>query len=203
MYFVGFTLFAGLFMLGLILSDKTVTIVSFFIGIICSIFFKKWYFQKVKERITKIKAENSSLSKEQLLIICKQRGGVVIWPVIVFIICTLIYIFIALMSTSEVLGILDKARKASAEDAAYGILKSGENFAITHYGEFSDDLIFNCDGESCTTDFNGSIVELDFKGMGPDSGSISVSANGESSIKNTLVINGFKCNMENDVVVCK
>lgn len=91
--------------------------------------------------------------------------------------------------------------------SANGILMSAETFVVTymleHDGEMLTDITFTCDGQMCSTDINGIKEKLDFKGTIPTSGSIYINSNGEASIKEKLIINGFTCAMNNDNVSCK
>lgn len=91
--------------------------------------------------------------------------------------------------------------------SANGILMSAETFAVTymleHAGEMLTDITFTCDGQMCSTNINGIKEKLDFKGTIPTSGSIYINSNGEASIKENLIINGFTCAMNSDNVSCK
>ncbi len=70
-----------------------------FIGnIIMAIQFKKLYLKNVKEKVEKIKSENIGKSREELLSICRNKGGVAIWPVIVSAVIYLILIIVLIFS---------------------------------------------------------------------------------------------------------
>ena len=67
------------------------------IAIIMAISFKKLYMEHVRDQVNQIKAENPGSSREQLKAICSQKGGVAIWPIIVFGVPTVIYIGIIII----------------------------------------------------------------------------------------------------------
>ena len=57
-----------------------------------SIEFKKLYVKNAREEIAKIKFLNPNLSKEQLMLVLRQKGGTSIWPVVVSAVLILITI---------------------------------------------------------------------------------------------------------------
>lgn len=74
------------------------------INIFISTQFKKWYLKHVEEKVAKIKTDNPHASHEQLLMICTQKGGTTIIPVIIFIV---LYIAIFVIAFLIVLGTLE------------------------------------------------------------------------------------------------
>lgn len=72
--------------------------ITIIVKIIISTQFKKYYLKHVKEQVDKIKTENPNKTKEQLMIICSQKGGTTLIPVIIAIIVYGITIFIAVAS---------------------------------------------------------------------------------------------------------
>ena len=75
-------------------------------NIIASTQFKKYYLKHVEEQVDKIKSENPDKTKEQLMMICSQKGGTTVVPVIIAIILYCITIFMAISA------ILDEYEKA-------------------------------------------------------------------------------------------
>lgn len=67
-------------------------------NIIISIKFKEYYLKHVEEQVNKIKTKNPNKTKEQLMIICSQKGGTTVVPVIIAIITYIITIIIAFAS---------------------------------------------------------------------------------------------------------
>ena len=124
---------------------------------------------------------------------------------------------IALIAVPQVIKILNKARLSAAEDSAYGIVKSAEsyvaNFMLNNDGSMPNkNLEFECSNSGCvlkTTDLGNydltDLNELNFKGVKPKSGTVTIEDNGQTIKASNLVINGFKCNYPNNEgkVSCK
>ena len=118
---------------------------------------------------------------------------------------------IALIAVPQVIKILNSARQSAAEDSAYGIIKAAESYVATYMMEHQGDWIstgsvdFDCSSDGCKATKVGdeSDVVLDFKGTKPSSGTISLNSNGEASIKDKLVINGFNCTSSAGKVTCE
>lgn len=106
-----------------------------------------------------------------------------------------------------IFSILSNSKKFAAEDSTYGVLKAAETYVVTYmlenFGNFPGTLVFKCDGNACSTKLNGNTEVLDIKGTVPTGGSISVSENGEASIKDALIINDYECTMSDDGVICQ
>lgn len=114
-FFLGpiYALYRKMWLLGLILliSSFVVTIflqsISSFvlpaINIFVAIQFKKFYLKDVEEKVQKIKNQNSGKSKEELILICAQKGGTAMWPVIVAIILYIFYIMILTLGVAYTL----------------------------------------------------------------------------------------------------
>ena len=102
---------------------------------------------------------------------------------------------------------LSDVKPSLSKESIYGILNAAENFYMTYMlenmGDIPGEVDFVCDGKKCATEINGKIKELEFRGTVPTSGSIYLSYDGEASIKDYLVINGYTCAMNNDDVVCE
>ncbi len=117
------------------------------------------------------------------------------------------------LNNNGALGTLNNAQKSAVEDSAYGILKSAETaeaeYMINNMGELipANDsnvgVVFVCNGEKCLYTPNGkNSIVLDFKGAMPTSGEILLDKKGNASIKEPLIINGYKCITNNDKVEC-
>ncbi len=117
------------------------------------------------------------------------------------------------LKNNGALGKLNNAKKSAAEDAAYGILKAAEialmEYMLDNNGEAipvndpNVGVIFVCSAEKCSYIPNGKEpISLNFKGTMPTSGEILLDKEGNASIRKPLVINGYKCTMNNDKVEC-
>lgn len=111
------------------------------------------------------------------------------------------------------LGTLNDAKKSAAEDGAYGVVKSAEaaiaTYMLDNNGEMipANDprigIVFVCHDGKCSYTPNGKeTIYLDFKGTSPTDGEILIDNNWVVSIKKPLVINGYKCTMNNDLIEC-
>lgn len=102
---------------------------------------------------------------------------------------------------------LSNSQVSAAENSASGILKTAETYIATYMlenkGNFPSELVFECDGNTCSTKIDGKTDFLDFKGTIPTSGSIYISSTGTASIKDELIINGYKCTMVDSKVQCQ
>lgn len=77
--------------------------VALFINVIISIQFKKVYLKYVREQVDKIKTENPGKTKEQLMMLCSQKGGTTLLPVIIIaILYTILLVFGILGSLDEI-----------------------------------------------------------------------------------------------------
>lgn len=105
------------------------------------------------------------------------------------------------------LGVLSDTKSSAAEEYAYNILRAAENYLVTYMlennGNTPGALTFVCDGKKCTTEVDGKTVALEYKGIVPTSGSIYLPEYGDATIKEALVINGYTCTMNDDIVVCE
>ena len=136
----------------------------------------------------------------------KNKGFTLIELLAVIVILAII----ALIAVPQVIKILNKARLSSAEDSTYGIVKSAEsyvaNFMLNNDGSMpSKNLEFECSNSGCvlkTTDLENydltDLNELNFKGVKPKSGTVTIEDNGQTIKASNLEINGFKCNYPNN-----
>ena len=136
----------------------------------------------------------------------KNRGFTLIELLAVIVILAII----ALIAVPQVIKILNKARLSSAEDSTYGIVKSAEsyvaNFMLNNDGSMpSKNLEFECSNSGCvlkTTNLENydltDLNELNFKGVKPKSGTVTIEDNGQTIKASNLEINGFKCNYPNN-----
>ena len=103
MWVVGFSWLFGGILINLFLPGLG-SIASIGAIIWISIEFNKWYLNDVKENVSSIKKMYSNMSREQLIEICRKKGGTTIVPVI--IISILFFLFIGLFTILVVIGIL-------------------------------------------------------------------------------------------------
>ncbi len=85
-------------------------------NIIISLQFKKLYLNHVTEEVNKIKIENPGKTNEQLMLICSQKGGTTLIPVILVGIIYAIMFFIAF---TVIMGIMDEAKDKIKEQQDY------------------------------------------------------------------------------------
>ena len=93
------------------------------------------------------------------------------------------------------MNLINKARKSAAEDSAYGMVNSAENYYAqtlleTSGNGISSDLIFPCTKDGCKIDED---KELTFNGTKPSSGTITIKTDGKVEITD-LIINNYICN---------
>ena len=88
---------AGIIILANIFLKSYSLIVLLVISIILSFKFKDLYLNYVKEKVNKIKRENTDKSKEELMIICSKKGGTSLLPVIALIIIYGISLYITII----------------------------------------------------------------------------------------------------------
>lgn len=94
---------AGIIILANIFLKSYSLIVLLVISIILSFKFKDLYLNYVKEKVNKIKRENTDKSKEELMIICSKKGGTSLLPVIALIIIYGISLYINIIVTSNLI----------------------------------------------------------------------------------------------------
>ena len=87
------------------LKSTTGTIVE----LIAAKIFKENYIIHVQNQIEKIKQKNPDKTQEELLQICRKKGGTTIVPIIIVLIISLIYI------TPSIIGIIEISKKAKEE----------------------------------------------------------------------------------------
>ena len=107
MWMLGIVWFLASMIISMFLSSLS-SVLTLAANIFISTQFKKWYLKHVEEKVAKIKAENPNASHEQLLMICTQKGGTTIIPIIIFVI---LYIAIFANAFLTALGILENANK--------------------------------------------------------------------------------------------
>lgn len=107
MWMLGIVWFLASMIISLFLSSLS-SVLTLAANIFISTQFKKWYLKQVEEKVAKIKAENSTASHEQLLMICTQKGGTTIIPIIIFVI---LYIAIFVIAFLTILGTLENAKE--------------------------------------------------------------------------------------------
>ena len=96
MWLLGFIWFTVNISANLFLSSLA-PVIKFLANIIIAFRFKSLYLKHVKEQVNKIKAENPDKTTEQLMLICNQKGGTTIMPVVII---TLLYFFLGFVIAS-------------------------------------------------------------------------------------------------------
>jgi len=82
MWLLGTLWFVGTVVASILLGDSA-SILSLIFNIYVSIKFKSWYYKHAREEVQKIKNNNVDASLEDLMKICRKKGGVAIWPIVV------------------------------------------------------------------------------------------------------------------------
>ncbi len=92
------------------------TYVTWGANIIISLQFKKLYLNHVSEEVNKIKIENPGKTNEQLLLLCSQKGGTTLIPVVIV---GLIYGIMFFIAYTVVMGIMDDTKDKIKEQQDY------------------------------------------------------------------------------------
>ncbi len=122
------------------------TYVTWGANIIISLQFKKLYLNHVSEEVNKIKIENPGKTNEQLMLLCSQKGGTTLIPVVIVGIIYGIMFFIAY---TVVMGIMDDTKDKIKEQQDYY-----NNMSTKTIGNLSykvPDILFE---DSTSTDTN-------------------------------------------------
>lgn len=85
-------------------------VISLTLNIIISIEFKKIYLKHVIDEVNKIKQENPNISQEQLLQICKKKGGISILSILILGLLYVILVIFSLMIYDPVNEIEDETK---------------------------------------------------------------------------------------------
>lgn len=170
--------------------------------------FKDMYLQHAKSKIQKIINENPNMTRNEIISLCRKKGGKSVIALVIFIILQLfVTIMIIIIPTFQIRNILNKAKKSSAEDLAFSLKYSGynyvDNFKEKNDGNFPNfDLEFECDGKSCSliTNLKGydltDLTELNYTYSVPTSGKVIIESFGNNVTIYNIVINGYTCNTD-------
>ena len=85
-------------------------VISLTLNIIISIEFKKIYLKHVIDEVNKIKQENPNISQDQLLQICKKKGGISILSILILGLLYVILVIFSLMIYDPVNDIEDETK---------------------------------------------------------------------------------------------
>lgn len=130
MWMLGIIWFLASMIISMFLSSLS-SVLTLAANIFISTQFKKWYIKHVEEKVEKIKAENPNASQEQLLMICTQKGGTTIIPIIIMVV---LYIAIFAIAFLTVLGTLETAKdNANKYDDTYN-----NNSSVSGSGDIGD-----------------------------------------------------------------
>ena len=98
MWFLSVIWFVGLVIIAMFLPSFS-TIISFIVNFVIALQFKDWYVNHAKEKIKKIKLDNPNASEEELLKICRKKGGTSILAALSpFIILIILYFAATMLS---------------------------------------------------------------------------------------------------------
>ena len=122
MWLLGF-IWLAVSMVANMFLESIASVITLAANIIISTQFKKFYLKHVEEQVEKIKAENQGKTKEQLMMLCSQKGGTTLIPVIVAIILYAIMFFIAF---ATVFNTFNKARE-NAQNSQNGYNNTSTN----------------------------------------------------------------------------
>lgn len=86
---------------------------------------------------------------------------------------------IALITTPIVTSLMAESRKNSFKNSMYGLIKTAENYYADKQLEIDSDKIINFE-----TDSEESIEELKFSGIAPESGILTITADGNIILEN-------------------
>lgn len=96
MWLLSITIIAANLVINQFLSSISY-IISLAMNIFISINFNKWYLKHVEEQVEKIKLNNRGKSKEELMMICKSKGGTSLLIVCLFAIPSILYYILLLI----------------------------------------------------------------------------------------------------------
>ena len=96
------------------------------IGVIVGILFNKTYLKKVEKKVEKIVRENPGKTKEELRMICANKGGTTIIPVI--LVPIVLILLIVLIATPLILNVIDDAKESAAKGEASRIISGVNNW---------------------------------------------------------------------------
>ncbi len=103
MWLLGAVWFAISIITNLFLSSFSLVIMMV-LDIIASIEFKKLYVKHANEEVEKIKQENSNATKEQLLTICRNKGGTTVVPIILLSVFYTLVVIISIIAAFSLIG---------------------------------------------------------------------------------------------------
>ncbi len=86
--------------------------------------FNKWYLNKVRKKVQKIKAKNPEKTKDELIVICKKKGGTTIIPIIICICIILAFIIMPFYSN------YNNKQKMDKQNERYNNIVSNPNKKI-------------------------------------------------------------------------
>ena len=130
MWLLGAVWFAISIITNLFLSSFSLVIMMV-LDIVASIEFKKIYVKHANEEVEKIKQENPNATKEQLLTICRNKGGTTVLPVILL---SVFYTFVIILSFLAAFSLIGSTKDAQ---------KNADNLDKASSSEVIGDLKFS------------------------------------------------------------
>lgn len=113
-------------------------------NIIISVQFKKLYLKHVKEQVEKIKSANQGKSQEQLIMICGQKGGTTLIPVIIATIFYFIVFFILFIA--ELYNLDSTSAEINELSFVIPSILKEDSYSTDNYKSYST----SSDGDHCT-----------------------------------------------------
>lgn len=140
--------YAFIWILVMIMFGFLNPVFAFLIQIGFSISFSKMYLEKAKRKVLEIQRFNKNLSKEDIINLCRKKGGVnIIIPtlIIVFIISTIILVISAFWEETKPEKTLTKPTTYQIEKLEYTIPTGfiGDSYNSDHYKSYSYEKNYN------------------------------------------------------------
>ena len=106
---------------------------------------------------------------------------------------------IAIITVPTILGVIERARKASYKDSVYGIIESARIYLANNIGNYNEnnEIEFICNGKTCSNNKDS----LSFKGNVPKSGSIYIKGDGTILVESLYNGRYYANNETGEVVI--
>lgn len=114
-------LLAILLIIGNVIANLFLPSLASILTIVADIFiafkFNKMYLKQAEDKVQKIKYKNPGATPEELIRLCKKKGGTAIWPIIIYFLLTIIAIIIISVVTVYYAEVVSNAH----DSTSYGI----------------------------------------------------------------------------------
>lgn len=136
----------------------------------------------------------------------KGKNPILIILIILFTIPTIYLGYILIKSLTETTEEIESKRQSRAVSSANAVLEAGRDFIteamLSGEDELEDSYTFICNGNSCVANVNGTKEKLVIEGTVPTAGRITVDKKTNVTIKETLIIDGYKCKQKKEIIEC-